>query len=268
MKDNYVPSNSNTDVNSVASHSCTEGNSIELDYPASARAIALWLKPFCNEELSYPNMIADAARLAAKTIMRLEERVIDLQMDCMTHEYNNAEAEKFWPQLKEQIEEPYKEALRNLLNASPDDNIKEYQAAWEAAFKLLNNEQEQERSVATKMPQGTEAGIKKDPSKPAAQPAITEQQDSLSIDDCKWLLFYGHNKEKTIDLGTEDTGQLDYAITQMFLMLKESTRFDVDRVERVFWQRIKALAQPTQPLPAQGAEPTSDGGAAAAPSSC
>lgn len=33
-----------------------------FDYPAAARAIALWLKKYCNEELPYPEMIADAAR--------------------------------------------------------------------------------------------------------------------------------------------------------------------------------------------------------------
>ena len=65
---------------------------------------------------------------------------------------------------------------------------------------------------------------------------------ALNIDDCKLLIFHGNNKDKTIDLKTEDKGDLDYAITQMFLMLKESTCFDSERVERVFWERIRALA--------------------------
>lgn len=39
-----------------------------MDYPAAARSIALWLKPYCDESLPYPAMIAEAARMAAKTI--------------------------------------------------------------------------------------------------------------------------------------------------------------------------------------------------------
>jgi hypothetical protein len=65
---------------------------------------------------------------------------------------------------------------------------------------------------------------------------------SFSVDEVKWLVFYGENKEKNFDLKTEDKGELDYAITQMFLMMKESSRFDMDRVEKVFWERVTALA--------------------------
>ena len=64
---------------------------------------------------------------------------------------------------------------------------------------------------------------------------------SLSIDDCKWLIFYGQNKDKTIDIRSDDKGELDYVITQMFQLLKDSTRFDSKRVERVFWERVTAL---------------------------
>ena len=65
---------------------------------------------------------------------------------------------------------------------------------------------------------------------------------SFSVDEVKWLVFYGENKEKNFDLKTEDKGELDYAITQMFLMMKESSRFDMDRVEKSFWERVTALA--------------------------
>ncbi|MDY7038752.1 MAG: hypothetical protein SV375_21685 [Thermodesulfobacteriota bacterium] len=37
-------------------------------YPEAARAIALWLDEFCDKSLRYPEMIADAARRAAKEI--------------------------------------------------------------------------------------------------------------------------------------------------------------------------------------------------------
>ncbi len=71
---------------------------------------------------------------------------------------------------------------------------------------------------------------------------LADVSGSLNVEDCKWLIFYGENKDKTIDLKTEDKGHLDYAITQMFLMMKESTRFDAERVECVFWERVRALA--------------------------
>lgn len=65
---------------------------------------------------------------------------------------------------------------------------------------------------------------------------------SLSIDDCKWLIFYGQNKDKTIDIRNDDNGELDYVINQMFKLLKDSNRFNYERVERIFWERVTALA--------------------------
>lgn len=40
-------------------------------YEEAARVIALWLKEFCDYDLNYPAMIADAARRASKEIDRL-----------------------------------------------------------------------------------------------------------------------------------------------------------------------------------------------------
>ena len=37
-------------------------------YPEAARVIALWLDECCDKSLRYPEMIADAARRAAKEI--------------------------------------------------------------------------------------------------------------------------------------------------------------------------------------------------------
>jgi hypothetical protein len=42
-----------------------------LDYPQAARVIALYLKPYCNEDLAYPDMIAQAAREVAAEVERL-----------------------------------------------------------------------------------------------------------------------------------------------------------------------------------------------------
>ena len=53
--------------------------------------------------------------------------------------------------------------------------------------------------------------------------------------------MYGYNKDKTIDIRSDEKGELDYAISNMFQMLKDSTRFDAERVERVFWERVSAL---------------------------
>lgn len=46
-----------------------------LDYPAAARAIYVWLKEFCDENLCYPDMIAEAARRAAKHIEKQNETI-------------------------------------------------------------------------------------------------------------------------------------------------------------------------------------------------
>lgn len=63
---------------------------------------------------------------------------------------------------------------------------------------------------------------------------------NVTDEDLKWLIFYGHNKDKSIII---DDGrfQIDYALTQMFIMAKESLRFDVDGVERLLWKRVKAI---------------------------
>jgi hypothetical protein len=46
---------------------------IEFDYPAAARALALWLSEFCEETMPYPAMIAEASRRAHAEIQRLRE---------------------------------------------------------------------------------------------------------------------------------------------------------------------------------------------------
>lgn len=75
-------------------------------------------------------------------------------------------------------------------------------------------------------------------SEPLKQGAVS---GSFSAEDIKYLIFYGCNKDKTVVID-EQKGHLDYAIMQMFLMMKESSRFDMDRVEKLFWERIGALA--------------------------
>ena len=66
--------------------------------------------------------------------------------------------------------------------------------------------------------------------------------EGLNIDDVKWLLFYGHTKDKSIELKTAYKGELDYAITQLFEMMEESSRFNSDMVEKAFWERLHLIA--------------------------
>ncbi|MES2592378.1 MAG: hypothetical protein V4608_10865 [Bacteroidota bacterium] len=70
---------------------------------------------------------------------------------------------------------------------------------------------------------------------------FASQDKWISVDDCKWIVFYGHNKDKTV-IVDEESKHLDYAITQMFIMMKESSRFHSESVEELFWKRIQALA--------------------------
>jgi hypothetical protein len=44
----------------------------------------------------------------------LQEKVNSLTMDNMTHEFNNAEAEKFRSHFEEQLLEPYKKRIKEL----------------------------------------------------------------------------------------------------------------------------------------------------------
>ena len=48
-------------------------------YPEAARVIALWLDEFCDKSLSYPAMIADAARKAAQEVERLRTKACDCE---------------------------------------------------------------------------------------------------------------------------------------------------------------------------------------------
>lgn len=74
------------------------------------------------------------------------------------------------------------------------------------------------------------------------QLSISRVSSSFSAEDVKWLIMYGYNKDKTIDIRSDEKGELDYAISNMFQMLKDSTHFDAERVKGVFWERVSALA--------------------------
>lgn len=56
-----------------------ERDGVAEKYATAARVIALHLKQFCDEKLSYDEMIADASRKAAKRIEELEKERDDLK---------------------------------------------------------------------------------------------------------------------------------------------------------------------------------------------
>lgn len=59
----------------------------------------------------YANLVSEEKD---KRIADLEARVNELTIDNMTHEYNQAESERFAPEFKRQIEEPLKERIVEL----------------------------------------------------------------------------------------------------------------------------------------------------------
>lgn len=74
-----------------------------------------------------------------------EERIINLQQSDMTHEYNNAEAARVWPQIKEQIEEPFKDFIsRTIIHL---ERVERFDLVREAK-ELINQGEKDKRSVA------------------------------------------------------------------------------------------------------------------------
>ncbi len=59
-------------------------------------------------------------------IAELEAKVNELTMADMTHEYNEAEAEKFRPEYERQLLEPWRDALHGLLKTLPVENGNTY----------------------------------------------------------------------------------------------------------------------------------------------
>lgn len=47
----------------------------EFDYPAAARAIAIWLNEFCDIGLPYPEMVAYAARKASAALDEKDKEI-------------------------------------------------------------------------------------------------------------------------------------------------------------------------------------------------
>lgn len=64
---------------------------------------------------------------------------------------------------------------------------------------------------------------------------------TFSEDDCKNLIYYGKLKDGSVKLD-EGAKHLDYFLTSIFDSTDIKTRFNVIEAEKMFWDRIRALA--------------------------
>lgn len=71
-----------------------------------------------------------------------DEKINELTMADMTHEYNEAEAERCWPQFKEQIEEPFQKKIVTL--QSEVDRLKEENEKLWNTLKIIKKQYPQE----------------------------------------------------------------------------------------------------------------------------
>lgn len=65
--------------------------------------------------------------------------------------------------------------------------------------------------------------------------------DSVTIDDVKHLIYYGKSKDEKVIIN-ETKGRLDYSTDMMFDLLEKYSVYDRLKVEQMFWERIKILA--------------------------
>jgi hypothetical protein len=62
-----------------------------------------------------------------------------------------------------------------------------------------------------------------------------------SDDEIKWLVYYGESSNKEDAIKIDGLGRIDLAIEIAFDMLKKETVFNAEKIESIFWQRIKFL---------------------------
>ena len=63
----------------------------------------------------------------------------------------------------------------------------------------------------------------------------------LTVGEVKHLLFFGKSKDNSIIL--DDTNkQIDWFMSQMFIVMAETSRFDTIAVEKIFYERLTKLA--------------------------
>jgi len=70
---------------------------------------------------------------------------------------------------------------------------------------------------------------------------MAKKKKEYTDEEVKWLLFYGEPKRDS-KIKLDDEGRIDHAIMIMFELLEEQTVFNKKEVERIFWERIKSLA--------------------------
>lgn len=66
---------------------------------------------------------------------------------------------------------------------------------------------------------------------------------NLTTWECKCLVFYGRtsDREDKIEIDTSKI-KLDFALSKAFELLEEEGGFNAEETERIFWERITALA--------------------------
>lgn len=77
------------------------------------------------------------------------------------------------------------------------------------------------------------------------QKVVLPQADfsgSFSAMELKWLLYYGKTSDRKDQVKIDNEGKIDFAMAQMFDLLEEYTVFDRKEIERIFWERIRGLA--------------------------
>ena len=70
---------------------------------------------------------------------------------------------------------------------------------------------------------------------------IADVISSFSEDDCQQLMFYGKTKNNQVKID-DGSKHLDYFLLKAFAYMKDNTIFDTENATKMFWNRIKALA--------------------------
>lgn len=99
----------------------------------------------------YPPVMRAMVDFADQETAALKEKINELTMDNMTHEYNQAEAEKFAPEYERQIREDEKNKLSeslkpiiaNMRTAADAWGVGAFNSFADEIEKLINDEQEE-----------------------------------------------------------------------------------------------------------------------------
>lgn len=79
-------------INKIKDFNPLENKDVIMDYPTAARSISLWLDDYCDKNLIYPHMIAEASRLAKIKIDELtrEKNRFEAVIQSLQSQHNNS----------------------------------------------------------------------------------------------------------------------------------------------------------------------------------